>query len=209
MELEKTAADSKFEDISSYLSALETQMERLSRSAGTLVKRDRQVATSMFEYGQSLTWLGEAEADALGSGLCAVGASVDALAQTATKHADDELVQLDEPLQEYVRLLQSLKEAIKRRGDKKKIYINAIADLESKQQAYNKVLGNAKEEVERQKQQAVEAAQTACNTAKEIYERVSMELQDDFERFKAQKANDIRDILMNFVHIQVNFIFIF
>ena len=57
--------------------------------------------------------------------------------------------------------------------------------------------------MERQKQQAVEVAQTACDAAKVVYETVSNELLDDFERFKAQKANDIRDILLNFVHIQV------
>ena len=182
-------------------------MERIANCAAKLVKRDRQVATAMFEYGQTLTWLGEAESDSLGTGLCQVGSSVDVLSQVATKHSDDELVQLEEPLAEYVRLLGSLREAIKRRSDKKKLYINAIADLEAKQQAYNKVLGTAKEEVERAKQQAVEQAQVACDSAKETYERVTLELQEDFERFKAQKANDIRDILMNFVHIQVFLLF--
>lgn len=202
IELEKTSADMRFEEISAYLSALEVAMDKASKAATLLVKRDRQVATAMFEYGQTLTWLGEAESDTLGTGLCQVGSSVDLLSQSATKHSDDELIQLDEPLQEYVRLLGSLKEAIKRRGDKKKQYVNAIADLESKQQAYNKILGQAKEEAERAKQQAVEAAQTACDAAKDVYERVSLELQEDFERFKAQKANDVRDILLNFVQIQ-------
>jgi len=202
IELDKTAADMRFEEIQAYLTALEVAMEKASKAATLLVKRDRQVATAMFEYGQTLTWLGEAESDTLGTGLCQVGSAVDVLSQSATRHSDDELVQLDEPLQEYVRLLASLREAIKRRGDKKKLYANAIADLESKQQAYHKVAGQAKEDVERAKQMAVEAAQTACNDAKECYERVSSELQEDFERFKAQKANDIRDILMNFVQAQ-------
>ena len=63
--------------------------------------------------------------------------------------------------------------------------------------------GQAKEDVERLKQQQVETAQSACDLAKETFEKVTSELLDDFERFKAQKANDIRDILMNFVHLQV------
>ena len=70
-------------------------------------------------------------------------------------------------------------------------------------------IGTAKEEVERQKQQAVETAQTACDAAKVVYETVSNELLDDFERFKAQKANDIRDILLNFVHIQVTHFYLY
>lgn len=205
-ELEKTSADEKFEDITGYLTALEVQMEKVSKSASNMVKRDRQHATAMFEYGQALTWLGESESDSLGTGLCQVGSAVDQLSQAGTKHADDELVQLDEPMAEYVRLLHSLKEAIKRRADKKAQYINAIADLEAKQTAYSKVLGSAKEEVERAKQAAVEKASTACDTAKEVYERVTSELLDDFERFKAQKANDIRDILLNFVNLQTEHI---
>lgn len=38
-----------------------------------------------------------------------VGTAADTLSQSGTKLADDELIQLDEPLQEYVRLTASLK----------------------------------------------------------------------------------------------------
>ena len=105
VDLEKTSADSKYDDITAYVTALEVQMEKVSRGASTLIRRDRQVSTAMFEYGQTVTWLGESESESLGTGLCQVGSSIDKLSQIATKHAEDELIQLDEPLQEYVRLL--------------------------------------------------------------------------------------------------------
>lgn len=41
-----------------------------------------------------------------------VGTAADTLSQSGTKLADDELIQLDEPLQEYVRLTASLKVGI-------------------------------------------------------------------------------------------------
>lgn len=202
-DLEKTSADLRFEEISQYLNGVEAQMDKVSKSVTSLVKRDRQCASAMFEYGQALTWLGESESDSLGTGLCQTGNGVDQISQAATKHAEDELIQLEEPLQEYVRLIASLKDAIKRRYEKKDMYVLAIAEFESKKNSYEKVQGTGKEDVEKAKQLAAEKAQANCDACKEVYERVSTELLDDFERFKAQKANDLRDILLNYVNLQV------
>lgn len=121
------------------------------------------------------------------------------MSTSATKHADDELIQLDEPLKEYVRLIASLKSAMQRRQDKKIAYVNAITDLENKQSALQK----AKDDQMATKQVAVEKAQATADSAKESYETVTKEMVDDFERFKAQKAQDIKEILLNFVNAQI------
>jgi hypothetical protein len=128
---------------------------------------------------------------------------LDQLSQAGIKKVDGELYQLDEPLQEYVRLLQSLKAAVKRRSERRQAYALSISDVEAKQVAYNKVQGTGKDEVERQKQAAVEKAQSTCDSNKEEYERVSKELLVEYEQFKSQKANDLKEILTNWVNTQV------
>lgn len=75
-----------------------------------------------------------------------VGNTADQLSVLAAENAEAEAVHLEEPLEEYVRLLAAVKAALKRRQDKKSIHLNAIADLDAKQSSYNKLLGVAGKE---------------------------------------------------------------
>ncbi len=57
------------EEISQYVSQLEKQMNATLKHSECLVKRNREISQAMFELGQSLTFLGQNEGDALGAGL--------------------------------------------------------------------------------------------------------------------------------------------
>ncbi len=114
------------------------------------------------------------------------------------------IIQFEEPLAEYTRILSAVKEAIARRAAKKSAYQTAMIDLDAKVAAYNKALGvPGKEAAANQKQQQVEAAQQALDTAKEEYEATSRIVIDEFEAFKTQKAVELRDISLSFATIQV------
>lgn len=134
-----------------------------------------------------------------------VGAAVDKLSMTATKHAEAEVRELDEPMDEYVRYIASVKAAIQQRADKKSAYISCLKDLEVKQAAYNKVLTQPGKEADASKKQdLVEKAQTAADAAKVEYENVSERLLVEYDNFKQQKAADIRNIILSFINLQVN-----
>lgn len=204
--LEKNAADLKFEEILQYITHLETQMTSVSKHTTVLVKHNRAMANALFEFGQAFTWLGQSEGDALGAALTQMGNTADQLSVLATENVEAEAIFLDEPLEEYVRLLNSVKIAMKRRQDKKNAYINAIIDYEAKQASYNKVLGvPGKEESANSKLALVEKAQTAVETSKTEYEEVSERLLEEFDRFKKEKAEDMKLILLNYVNLQVQF----
>lgn len=202
--LEKNAADLKFEEILQYITHLETQMSSVSKHTTTLVKHNRVMANALFEFGQAFTWLGQSEGDALGAALTQMGNTADQLSVLATENAEAEAILLDEPLEEYVRLLSSVKIAMKRRQDKKDAYVNAILDLEAKQAAYNKVLGvPGKEEAANSKLALVEKSQSLVDNSRLEYEEVSERLLEEFDRFKREKAEDIKLILLNYVNLQV------
>jgi sorting nexin-1/2 len=202
--LEKNAADLKFEEILQYITHLETQMSSVSKHTTTLVKHNRVMANALFEFGQAFTWLGQSEGDALGAALTQMGNTADQLSVLATENAEAESILLDEPLEEYVRLLSSVKIAMKRRQDKKNAYVNAILDLEAKQAAYNKVLGVAgKEESANAKLALVEKSQSLVDNTRLEYEEVSERLLEEFDRFKREKAEDVKLILLNYVNLQV------
>lgn len=133
-----------------------------------------------------------------------MGSSVDKLSVIATKHAESEVRELEEPLEEYVRYVSSVKAAIQLRAEKKLAYISSLKDLEVKQTSYNKVLQAPGKEAEAtKKQELVEKAQSAADAAKAEYENVSERLLVEFENFKRQKAHDIRNIILSFVNLQV------
>jgi sorting nexin-1/2 len=133
-----------------------------------------------------------------------VGNTADQLSVLATENAEAEAVHLEEPLEEYVRLLGSVKAALKRRQEKKSIHLNAIADLDSKQSAYNKLLGApGKEDQATSKLVQVERCREQVEKSKAEYEDVSENLLIEFERFKLEKAEDIKQILLNYVRLQV------
>ena len=70
--LEKTAADIKFEEVMKYISQLETQMQSVAKHTAALVKQNRTMANALFEFGQAFTWLGQSEGDSLGAALTQV-----------------------------------------------------------------------------------------------------------------------------------------
>jgi sorting nexin-1/2 len=70
--LEKTAADLKIDEIAEYINRLEAQMITLSKHAGSLLKRHREVAAALRDLGQAYTYFGQAEGDALGTSLIQV-----------------------------------------------------------------------------------------------------------------------------------------
>lgn len=203
-ELEKSAADIKTDEINQYVTALEKQLTGVTKHAENLVKRSRETALAFYEFGQSFSFMGQSEGDTVGTALTQLGTTADSLAGNAHTFAENEVIKLVEPLEEYSRMLQSIKLAMQQRAAKKTAYINSLIDVEAKTQAFKKLQGvSGKESQAEQKEQAVSVAQDVADNAKVEFEKVSERLLTEFELFKNQKAFDIKEIMTNFVNLQV------
>lgn len=205
-DLEKSAADLKIEEVSAYISQLEKQMTNITKHAESLIKRNRELSKAMFEFGQSFTWLGQSEGDAVGSALVEMGSTAESLSNNAQSHAEGETLKFVEPMEEYARMLASIKLAMKQRQQNKVHYINCIVDLESKQASYQKLLGVAGKEAQATaKEQAVVNAQQAADASKVEFERVSERLLTEFDLFKNQKAADVKEIILSFAQLEMDY----
>jgi hypothetical protein len=122
-------------------------MGNVAKGTTHLVKRNRDLANALFEFGQAFTWLGQSEGDALGTALVQVGNASDQLSVISTEFSEAESLKFEEPIQEYCRLIVSAKAAIARRQEKRNNYAYAVGDLDSKQQAYTKALSTPGKEV--------------------------------------------------------------
>ena len=66
-----------------------------------------------------------------------MGNTIDQLSSMTSSTAEQEFLQFEEPIHEYVRILNAVKAAIARRQAKKNIYLQAIIDCEAKQNWYS------------------------------------------------------------------------
>jgi len=161
------------------------------------------MANALFEFGQAFTWLGQSEGDLLGTALVQVGNAADQLSVTSAEFAEQESLHLEEPIQEYFRLVGSVKTTIYRRQAKRGDYINATADLEAKQASYTKTIAiPGKEESAAKKQKELEEAQENVEKTKKELDDVTDVLLNEFEKFKSEKAVDIKALLGNFAKMQ-------
>jgi hypothetical protein len=74
----------------------------------------------------------------LGGAILLMGLSIDNVSATSTNHADAQCNDLEEPLAEFLRLINSVKLALHQRFDKKNDYLAALTDVEAKQISHNK-----------------------------------------------------------------------
>jgi len=206
-QIESTSADQKLEEITQAVAAMERQMANIAKHADALVKRSKEMSHALDEFGQSFTALGISEGgEALGTALTQIGTAVDLLSVSGSEHAEAEVTRLQEPLEEYVRMIGSVKSAMAMRQERKSSYVAVLTDLAVKQAAYEKLLGApGKEDSASAKKEAVKAAEANAEAAKAEFELVTKRLLRDFETFKVQKAADIQEILLNFVNLNIDF----
>jgi hypothetical protein len=57
----KSPDDAVFEEIGTYISALETQFNNVQKETALLVKKERDLADALFQFGLSVTLLGQNE----------------------------------------------------------------------------------------------------------------------------------------------------
>ncbi|KAJ1433311.1 Vps5 C terminal like-domain-containing protein [Ochromonadaceae sp. CCMP2298] len=205
-ELEKSAADIKIEEIVQYVSLLEKQLTNVTKYADNLVKRSRETSLAFYDFAQGFNALGMSEGESVGPALSELGKTAEALSSSSQSFAEDEVVKLVEPLEEYSRMLLSIKSAMQQRQNKKNAYLNCMVDVEAKQNAYRKLLGvPGKEGQVEAKEAAVVVAQRTADAGKVEFEKVSERLLTEFEVFKNQQAIDIKQIIIDFVNLQIDF----
>lgn len=109
-------------------------------------------------------------------------------------------------MKEYIRYIASIKAALQRRAGKKLSYISRLKDVEVKQQSYDKAAaqpGTAKEIEVSKKLELLESTKEAADKAKIELQNVSEQLLIEYENFMVQKANDFKNIFVNFIALQV------
>lgn len=132
-DLVRSPDDDLFDEINRYIHGLDNQMRNVSHQASALVRKGKEIANGLFEFGLAFNLLGQSEADALGDALSKMGETADQLSVLSAEHAEREMAQFEEPLQDYLKMIHAVKLALQRRHEKRLTYSTCLSEVETKQ----------------------------------------------------------------------------
>jgi sorting nexin-1/2 len=200
----KTEADLEFEAVSEYIDRLEPQMQALFKHTQTLVRRGRDTAQGLFEFGLAFNLLSQSEQGRLRHGLEQMGETADQLSVRASEQADEEALAFEEPIHDYIRIVGAVKAALSSRHEKRLAYQGACADLQSKESALSKATGQSAAGPKRAQLQAeAQRAQGRVAETREEFEVVSARVLREVQRFNDSKRADFKTIVCDMVQLQI------
>ena len=208
-ELVHSPDDHLFDEIQAYADALEKQMKAASARATSLVKKNKDSGADYAELGTVLATLGQAEGEgsSCGAVLKTVGETVSAnLAPVASLWAQAELVKLDEPLHDHVKYVAALKYALDQRSNRRLTYTTALNKLGEKRGALAKFNGHFGADMKRYDAElSLQRAEAAAEVARVDFEGCSQRLLRETDRFRVQRANEMRATIVEYVRIQAEY----
>mmetsp|Transcript_23239 Transcript_23239/g.28553 ORF Transcript_23239/g.28553 Transcript_23239/m.28553 type:complete len:599 (-) Transcript_23239:255-2051(-) len=203
--------DELFAEIERYVLGLEDQMKAVLGQATILVRKGKEIANGMFEFGLAFTLLGQSEGgdnassdDTLAGALARMGSASDTLSLVSSEHANAEEKQFEAPLKDYIRTITCVKAALKIRTDRRLTYTTRLADLNAKQSNLER-LRMLNSEKSYMAGLSVQAAQGATDAAREEFATVSQRLLREMDRFKREKAEDMRRTVLEYIELQVGY----
>jgi sorting nexin-1/2 len=205
-DLVKSPDDDLFEEIQRYVNGLDNQMRNVSQQASGLVRKGKEIANGLFEFGLAFNLLGQSEADALGGALLCMGETADKLSVLAAEQAEREMAQFEEPLQDYIKTINAVKLALQRRHEKRVTYSTCLADTESKQQQFYKLRSQLGSEAKAYSLElSSRRAQEAADLARDDFCACSQRVLREVDRFKREKAEDMRRTVLDYINLQVEY----
>jgi sorting nexin-1/2 len=205
-DLVQSPDDDLFEEIHRYVHGLDSQMKNVSQQASGLVRKGKEIANGLFEFGLAFNLLGQSEADALGDALGKVGETADRLSVLSADQAAKEMAQFEEPLQDYIKMIHSVKLALQRRHEKRLTYSTCLASVEYKQQALRKLRMQPGQEAKAYAaEMSLRRAHEAAQIAQDDFATVSQRVLREVDRFKREKAEEMRRTVLDYINLQVEY----
>lgn len=202
-EREKTAEDLACDEINGYATSLETSFTAVHTNAEGLVRKDKDLAKNWFEFGLACTLLGQYESnqseEVLGDVFTKLGNTADHLSVLLTQKTDQENIDFREPLKDYMRITDSVKQMMKTRQTALDTYQSAVATLESRQGKCDSLAGD---KLANAQKSVIEAQELVTASSRELEQitRISLE---EANRFKQEKQTDLKRIVTDFVKLQI------
>jgi len=203
-ELVTSPDDDLFDEIERYVEALSIQMKRVSNQATGLVRKSKEIANGMFEYGLAFHQLGQSEGEDLGKKLEAMASASDELSALAARHAEAEVRRLEVPFTDYLKTIHAVKLALNRRHDKRVSYTALLHEIQSREMSLQRLrMTPGMESKAYSTEMSLQRYQAAAEQAREEYAEVSQRVLREVDRFKREKSEEMRSVVLEFILLEV------
>ncbi|CAG8441253.1 6977_t:CDS:10 [Diversispora eburnea] len=176
-----TETDEWFENRKNQLYILDSQLKALLKSVETIVKQRKVTA----EFGDNILSLSEVESnETLANHLTILGNIQHQIKELHEKQAQQDVVTLESTIDEYIRLIGSIKVAFNSRSKVYQTWKNAINDLQKKKANYEKT-------------------KTQVEECKNDFEDVTELIKAEIDRFDKEKVEDFKNSVEAFLESMV------
>ncbi|KAL3816323.1 hypothetical protein ACHAXA_008394 [Cyclostephanos tholiformis] len=196
--------DDLFDEIERYVDALGVQMKRVSNQASALVRKSREIANGMFEFGLAFHQLGQSEGGDLGNKLQLMGGTADALSSMAASQAEAELRRLEEPLRDYIRIIQGVRLALARRHESRVSYTALLHEIQTREVNLHRLRMTPGSEAKAYStEMSLQRYHAAANASREAYAECSQRVLREVDRFKREKAEEMKSVVLDFILLEI------
>ena len=181
-------------------------MGNVARQATALTKRTRDLAANTFDFGLACTILGQHEERSVSGVLVKLGHTSDQLSQLLHEVTDREAAMFEEPVQDYIRQLNSVHAALDCRASARRQHVRSLAEHSLRTAQHSRLEGQPAEGRAAARLEsaaaAVDEASAAKRTAAEKLETVSTRVEAEVGRFSEQRAQEMRTLAIDYVRRQ-------
>lgn len=194
--------DDWFHDRKIYLDALENQLRALLKAMESVVAQRRGLAEAAGELSQSLHSLATVEiAPSLSGPLEGLSDIQLRIRELYERQAQQDVLTLGNTIDEYIRLIGSVKMAFQQRQKSYHTWHTAEAELAKRKSTQDKLMRSGKSQQDRLNQLQADVAdgERKCHQARLLFEDMGRLMRGELERFEKEKVEDFKSGVETFL----------
>lgn len=198
--------DDWFHDRKVYLDALENQLKGLMKSMDSMVMQRRAMAEAAGDFSSSLHALSTVELSPTLSGpLEALSDLQLTIRDIYDRQAQQDVLTFGIVIDEYVRLIGSVKQAFQQRQKAFYSWHNAEAELQKRKTTQDKLLRQGKSQQDRLNQVSAEVAdaERKVHQARLLFDDMGRLMRAELDRFEREKVEDFKGSVETFLESAV------
>ncbi|CAO3677392.1 unnamed protein product [Umbelopsis vinacea] len=194
--------DEWFDTRRNQLDILDGQLKSLLKSVEAVVKQRKDLGAASFDYGDSMIALASAELNRpLSVHLTVLGELQQKMKDLHEKQAKNDVLTLEHTIDEYIRLIGSIKLAFNSRAKTYQIYQTSASDLAKRKAAYEKLKVQPKTRQDKlvQAEQEIAEGEQKVESSRKEFEEISKLIKSELDRFDKEKVEDFKVGVENFL----------
>ncbi|XP_042381376.1 sorting nexin 1-like isoform X1 [Zingiber officinale] len=182
--------DPEYEKLKHYIFGLEDHLTETQKQAVRLVKRHRELGQSLSEFGKAIKLLGACEGDSLGKVFAELGSKSELLSIKLQKEAHNLLMNFEEPLKDYVRCVQSIKDSFSHRANAFRLHCELTETTKLKEINLEK-LNLMRSDKTREAEIEYRELKAESEEATRRFETIIKRMNEEIVRFQEQKTAEM------------------